>query len=313
MNQAYSSAPRARRPARGVTALILGILYAAFLLLHDLLPSRWGIALLVESVLPWTGVFLALVLLLALLRLSWLSAVGVLVPALVWAGMFGPALLPAESQAEADLIVATHNVGARMPQPTAAAQSIVDADPDIVSIQELESLSGRIIHRELDSSFPHSQVLDTIGVWSKWPISAPEEVGLGLQWPRAFAATISTDHGDIRFYVVHLPSVRPGHESMRNAALRRLSTAVETDPAEHVIVAGDFNTAATDHNMSSLVPPLTDSREQARGGFGFTWPARFPVTRLDHVLYRGFEATSDEVLSRGSSDHRAVFVGLDLK
>src|SRR5699024_2261756 len=56
-----------------------------------------------------------------------------------------------------------------------------------------------------------------------------------------------------------------------------------------------------------------DSREQARGGFGFTWPARFPVTRLDHVLYRGFGASFDEVLERGSSDHRAVLAGRDLK
>lgn len=293
--------------------MIVGILYAAFLLLHELLPTRMGFALVVETILPWTGIVLALVLLMTLIRFSWLSAVGFLVPALVWAGMFGPALLPNEDSGESDITVATHNVGARMPEPTAAAQTLIERDPDIVTIQELESLSGKIIHKELDSSFAHSQVLDTVGVWSKWPMSAPEEVDLGLQWPRAFATTVSTDHGDIRFYAVHMPSVRPGHESMRNAALRRLATAVETDGADHVVVAGDFNTASTDNNMSTLVPPLTDSREQARGGFGFTWPARFPVTRLDHVLYRGFDATSDEVLDRGSSDHRAVLAGLDLQ
>ncbi|WGP06967.1 endonuclease/exonuclease/phosphatase family protein [Bacillus subtilis] len=313
MNQAYSSPRRRHSPAKGITALIFGILYAAFLLLHNLLPTRMGIALILESALPWTGIFLALVLLMFLIRFSWLSAIGFLVPTLVWTGMFGPALLPNDDSGDPDLTVATHNVGARMPQPTAAAQNIVDRDPDIVSIQELESLSGKIIHKELDSSFEHSQVVDTIGVWSKWPMSEPEEVDLGLQWPRAFATTISTDHGDIRFYAVHMPSVRPGHESMRNAALRRLATTVETDGAEHVIIAGDFNTAATDNNMETLVPPLKDSREEARGGFGFTWPSQFPVTRLDHVLYRGFDATSDEVLERGSSDHRAVLAGLDLK
>lgn len=313
MNQAYPHTRKRSSPAKGITALIFGILYAAFLLLHDLLPTRMGIALLVESILPWTGVFLALVLLMFLIRFSWLSAIGFLVPALVWAGMFGPALLPGEDSSAADLTVATHNVGARMPQPTAAAKNLVEADPDIVTIQELESLSGKIIHKELDSSFKHSQVVDTIGVWSKWPMSEPEEVDLGLQWPRAFATTISTDHGDVRFYAVHMPSVRPGHESMRNAALRRLTTVVAGDGAEHVIVAGDFNTASTDHNLKALVPPLQDSRQQAHGGFGFTWPAQFPVTRLDHVLYRGFDAVSDDVLSRGSSDHRAVIAGLDLK
>lgn len=313
MNQACPRARRAHSPAKGITALIFGILYAAFLLLHDLLPSRLGIALLVESILPWTGVFLALVLLMLLFRFSILSLIGFLVPTVVWAAMFGGALLPAGDEADPDLAVATHNVGARMPEPTAAAKNLVAADPDIVTIQELESLSGKIIHKELDASFEHSQVVDTIGVWSKWPVSAPEEVDLGLQWPRAFASTISTDHGDIRFYAVHMPSVRPGHEAMRNAAIRRLATEVSTDEADHVIVAGDFNTASTDSNMSGLVPPLEDSREEAHGGFGYTWPARFPVTRLDHILYRGFDATSDEVLNRGSSDHRAVIAGLDLK
>ena len=313
MNQADLQPRKKRSPTRGITALIFGVLYAAFLLLHQLLPTRFGIALLIESILPWTGVFLALVLLMFLIRFSLLSAIGILVPTVVWASMFGSALLPAKDEGTPDLTVATHNVGARLPQPTATAQNIVSADPDIVTIQELESLSGKIIHKELDSSFKHSQVVDTVGVWSKWPISEPEEVNLGLQWPRAFATTIATDHGDIRFYSVHMPSVRPGSEAMRNAAIRRLATEVKTDNAEHVIVAGDFNTASTDRNFSKLTPPLEDSRVEARGGFGFTWPSLFPVTRLDHVLYRGFDATSDEVLDRGSSDHRGVLSGLNLK
>ncbi|RBP62743.1 vancomycin resistance protein VanJ [Brevibacterium sanguinis] len=313
MNQTDARPSRRRNPTKGITALVFGLLYAAFLLLHHLLPSRAGIALLVESVLPWTGVFLALVLLMALIRFSVLGVIGFLVPAIVWAGMFGSALLPAQDAGTPDLKVATYNVGARLPQPTATARNIVEADPDILTVQELESLSGRIIHEELDSSFTHSRVVGTVGVWSKWPISAPEEVDLGLQWPRAFASTIATDHGDIRFYAVHMPSVRPGHEAMRNAAIRRLATTVSGDSAEHVIVAGDFNTASTDRKFSTLVPPLEDSRIEAHGGFGFTWPAVFPVTRLDHILYRGFEATSDEVLDRGTSDHRAVIAGLDLK
>ena len=94
MNQALSPARRRPHPAKGITALIFGILYAAFLLLHDLLPTRMGIALIVESLLPWTGIFLALVLLMTLIRFSWLSVIGLVISALVWTGMFGPALLP---------------------------------------------------------------------------------------------------------------------------------------------------------------------------------------------------------------------------
>src|SRR5699024_11314668 len=140
-----------------------------------------GIALIVESLLPWTGIFLALVLLMTLIRFSWLSVIGLVIPALVWTGMFGPALLPNQSAGDADLKVATHTVGARMPQPPAAAQNLVDQDPDIVTIQQRESLSGKIIHKELDSAFTHARVVDTIGVWTTWSICQPEEVDLGLQ------------------------------------------------------------------------------------------------------------------------------------
>ena len=163
----------------------------------------------------------------------------------------------------------------------------------------------------MDSHYEHAEVQGSVGVWSKWPMSAPEEVDLGLQWIRAFATTISTDHGDVRFYAVHVPSVRPGQESMRNAALRTLSERVEDDQAERVIVAGDFNSASSDRYFEQMTDDLTDSREAVGGGFGFTWPSRLPVTRLDHSLSRGLEPVADEVMDRGTSDHRAVLVSYD--
>src|SRR5699024_9830673 len=156
------------------------------------------------------------------------------------ASMFWPYLQPAGDPGEADLTIATQNVGARLPQPSATALSIVEQQPDIVTFQEIESLSGQIIQEQMASHYEHSQVQGSVGVWSSWPMSAVEEVDLGLPWIRAFAATISTDHGDVRFYAVHLPSVRPGQESLRNAALSTLARRVSADPAERVIVAGDF-------------------------------------------------------------------------
>lgn len=284
---------------------------AALLAMHSLVPTTRGLALIVDSMLPWSWVLIALLLLIALFRLSLLSIAGVLVPVVVWASMFWPYLRPAGDPGEADLTVATQNVGARLPQPSATALSIVEQQPDIVTIQEIESLSGQIIQDQMSSHYEHSQVKGSVGVWSSWPMSAAEEVDLGLPWIRAFATTISTDHGDVRFYAVHLPSVRPGQESLRNAALSTLARQVSADPAERVIVAGDFNSAATDRHFSRLTDDLTDSREEVGGGFGFTWPSRLPLTRLDHSLSRGLDPVADEVLDRGTSDHRAVLVSYD--
>lgn len=302
------TAPRRSAPTRGVLVLTGGIVLAALIAMHGLVPTSRGLALIVDSLLPWSGVLIVLLLIVALFRLSILSIAGVLVPVLVWGSLFWPYLKPAGDPGETDLTVATQNVGAKLPQPSATALNVIEQDPDVATFQEVESLSGQIIQEQMDSHFPHSQVKGSVGVWSKWPMSAPEEIDLGLEWTRAFATTISTDHGDIRFYAVHVPSVRPGKEAVRNAALRTLTRTIEADSAERVIVAGDFNAAATDRSFTQLTDELTDSREAVGGGFGFTWPARLPVTRLDHALSRGLDPVGDEVLDRGTSDHRAVLV-----
>ncbi|GAA2095882.1 MULTISPECIES: endonuclease/exonuclease/phosphatase family protein [Brevibacterium] len=300
-----------RSPTRGILVLTFGIVLAALLAMHSLLPTTSGIALIVETMLPWTWILVALLLLVALFRLSLLSIAGVVVPAVVWASMFWPYLRPASAPEDPDLTLATQNVGAKLPQPSATALSIIDEDPDIVAVQEIASLSGQIIEDQMEGHFTHGAVVDSLGVWSKWPMSQPEEVDIGVSWPRAIRTTVHTDSGDVRVYVVHIPSVRPGMESARNIALGKLADAVSSDPAERVIVAGDLNTAASDRNFSTIGEDLEDSREAVGGGFGFTWPGVFPVTRLDHVLSRGLDPVGDEVLGRGTSDHRAILASYD--
>jgi vancomycin resistance protein VanJ len=112
---------------------------------------------------------------------------------------------------------------------------------------------------------------------------------------------------------VHLPSVRPGDTAARDRAVAELAGLVAADPAGRVLVMGDLNTAGTDPVFGRLTGGLADSREAVRGGFGFTWPAQFPLTRPDHVLSRGVGTLSDQVLAGGGSDHRAVVVGLRVR
>ena len=54
-------------------------------------------------------------------------------------------------------------------------------------------------------------------------------------------------------------------------------------------------TVATDHG------PLTIY--MAHPG---TWPASFPVVRIDQILVRGVDADSSRVLAANGSDHRPV-------
>lgn len=312
----YAQRPGGRRPVRrkkhkGYLTLVAGLLLAVFFAAHRLIPTNRGIALVIESALPWFGVLIVPLALVALFRLSWVAGIGVLIPTVVWGSMFGAQLLPQQDEtASPDLTIATQNVGARLPQPTATADRLIAADPDIVTVQEIESLSGQIIQERLGSHYEHGRVVDTIGVWSRHPVAEPQEVDLGLGWPRAFRTTVSTDVGTVAFYAVHMPSVRPGSEATRNQAIVRLTEVLAADSAERIVLAGDLNAATTDRYFDLLDDQLLDSRQHVGGGFGFTWPGIFPVTRLDHVMVRGFTPLTDEVLGRGTSDHRAVIVGL---
>lgn len=297
---------------KGTFVFLMGAGLTALLLLHHLIPTTRGLALMVESVLPWTGILVVFLLILGLIRFSVWSVIGVVIPSLVWGSMFGMYLKPANEPDHTDIVVATQNVGARLPEPSATALNIIEHKPDIVTLQEIESLSGKIIREQMDKNFKHHKVSDTVGLWSKWPISDTEEIDLGLSWPRAFAATVATDHGDVRVYSVHMPSVRPGSESLRNAALQTVAQKVSEDPAQRVIVAGDFNSTSTDRYFADLNDSLTDTRRATGGGFGFTWPSQFPVARLDHVMVRGMEPVSDTVLPRGTSDHRAIVAGINV-
>jgi vancomycin resistance protein VanJ len=155
--------------------------------------------------------------------------------------------------------------------------------------------------------------VSTVGLWSKWALDEPTPLELGLSWARAFRVVVHHDEGDIAVYVVHLPSVRPGDTAARDQALTELTALVAADSASRVLVMGDLNTASTDPALDSLTAEFADSRETVKGGFGFTWPAQFPLTRPDHVLSKGLTPVFDSVLAADGSDHRAVLVGLSLQ
>ena len=83
--------------------------------------------------------------------------------------------------------------------------------------------------------------------------------------------------------------------------LRHLTDAITTP----VIVAGDFN--AWTPIVRRLLPGFTP---RARGR---TWPNPRPHSQIDHVLTRGTWRVSQTGTADGGSDHRALYVDLDLE
>jgi vancomycin resistance protein VanJ len=288
-----------RSPADPMVAV--AVLVVTFLLTaHRLVPD--GPGTLLESGLPWLGLLVVAVAVGALVRAAWLGLALTLIPAVVWASMFGPQLLDSPPGGAHDLRVVTQNMYAGNTEPSATVARLVAKRPDLVAVEERVGTASTA----LDKAYPYRTRFGTVGLWSRWPLHGAHEIDLGLGWPRALTTQVTTPHGALTVYVAHLSSARPGRTQSRDATLHHLADAVRADGSQRLLVLGDLNTSTYDRAMSSLIPPLHEAQNTAGRGFGFTWPAATALTRPDHILYRGLKARDAYAVHTVGSDHRAA-------
>ncbi|GAA0972762.1 endonuclease/exonuclease/phosphatase family protein [Acrocarpospora macrocephala] len=283
--------------------MVLAAVLAAVLAGHRLLPELGGFTPVLESVLPWIGLGVPLLLAAALASRSVPAIVATLVPAVVWGVLFGPGLLRSPPGGPSDLSVATLNVGVTNSLSGTAVRTLSEGR-DLVALQELTP--GGPAAKELNNRYPHHYQVGTVGLWSRYPLEGARKVDVGLGWARALRAVTKSPKGEVTVYVMHLASARPGETEFRDETLEAAGKLIAEDESKRLLLLGDLNTATTDRHREDLVPPLTDAQQQAGQGFGFTWPARFPITRPDHILYRGMTATTATVEEAAGSDHRAA-------
>ncbi|MFI6812754.1 endonuclease/exonuclease/phosphatase family protein [Nonomuraea sp. NPDC050328] len=288
--------------------VIVSVLLAAVLAGHGLLPPLGGATTILESVLPWLGWLVPILLVVALISRSVPAIVAALVPGVVWAAMFGPTALASSPGGQADLRVGTVNVGV-VNNSSGLAVKTVAANLDVLAAQELTP--GGPAAKQLNAMFDREPATSsTVGLWSRFPIVSWKGIDPGLGWKRGLRAVLRTPKGEVTVYVVHLGSARPGHTEQRDRSLATLRKLIDADTSKRILVLGDLNTATTDRGLSGLTPPLLNAQTEAGDGFGFTWPSSFPVTRPDHILYRGMTAVSAGVAPAMGSDHRAAIAGL---
>lgn len=214
---------------------------------------------------------------------------------------------PAAGADGAAVRVVSQNLRVGNPDPAATVGALTGDAPDLIGLQEVAD--GDRVASVLAERYPHRAVVSTVALWSRWPIREAHGVDTGLGWDRALRAVVAAPQGDLAVYVVHLGSARAGHTATRDQTVAALADAVRADPADRLVVLGDLNTATTDRVFDPLTRLLGDAQAEAGQGFGFTWPAGLPVTRPDHVLYRGLTPTAAGVLHTPDSDHRAVTAG----
>jgi vancomycin resistance protein VanJ len=313
--------PWKRGPVLAALALLLGLV----MLLHADIPNRiWNIGSLVETLLPWFGLFVPVLLAAALWRRSASAAVALLLPVAVWLNLFG-GTLGDKSHPGGDLTVAEQNVDAGNPDPAGTARDLAASGADVLALVELTPQATGVYEKGLAKAYPYHTVQGTVGLWSRLPLSDTRPIDVMDYGPlaatkpavtelasnRALRTTVATDRGPLTVYVAHLGSVRVNLRAgfwtgSRDIGIQALGRAVATAPSRRVVLLGDLNGSTDDRAFAALTSQLRSAQDAAGNGFGFTWPARFPVARIDQILVRGVRPDSSWVLPADGSDHRPV-------
>ncbi|MDO0932625.1 endonuclease/exonuclease/phosphatase family protein [Streptomyces sp. DG2A-72] len=296
---------------RGLVVAVLALLLALVMVLHSRIPNAVGnLGSLIETFLPWLGLSIPVLLVLALVRKSATALIAVLVPAIVWLNMFG-GLVTDKTGAGGDLTVATHNVNADNADPSGTARDVAASGADVVALEELKGAAVPTYEDALASTYKYHSVEGTVGLWSKYPLSGVRPVDIKLGWTRAMRATVTTPAGQVAVYVAHLPSVRVKLEAgftarQRDKSANALGEAIAHEKLPRVVLLGDLNGTMNDRALNAVTAQMRSTQGAAGSGFGFSWPASFPMARIDQIMVKGVEPVSSWTLPETGSDHLPV-------
>ncbi|MDT0401064.1 endonuclease/exonuclease/phosphatase family protein [Streptomyces edwardsiae] len=305
--------------ARGRVLAGSAVLTAGLLVFHRLVPNSVGRAgSLLEVFLPWLGLVVVVLLVVALLRRSATALVALLLPAVAWTYLFGGLFLPAGESGPRELVVVQHNVSDVNTDPAGTARALAAARPDLIALQEVVPAALPVYGRTLAREYPYHAVRGTVGLWSRHPLTGARALDIKPRditepWSRGLRAVVRTPYGEVAAYVAHLPSVRVGAGGLtsarRDESAGLLGEAVAAEPLGTVILLGDLNGTVDDRGLS----PLTSRMNVARRGFAFSFPAGLPLARIDQVMARSATVTGIRALPATGSDHLPVTARITLR
>lgn len=183
---------------------------------------------------------------------------------MVWFNVFG-GLLTDKSGSGGDLTVATHNVNADNPDPKGTARKVAASGADVIALEELPSGKVATYEAALADRFPYHSVQGTVGLWSKYPMSATRPVDIKMGWTRAMRSTVTTPKGEVAVYVAHLPSVRVKLHAgftanQRDDSADALGEAISHERLGKVILLGDLNGTMNDRSLNAVTAQMRSTQ-----------------------------------------------------
>ena len=285
----------------------LAIVVAGVLALHRFIPNSVGnLGSLVETFLPWLGWMIAPLVVWALVRRSATALIATALPLVLWLSMFA-GLLPDKAQGDGQLRVLTHNVDVDNTDVGGTIAILLAADADVLALEEIDPTVQTLYQEGLQAQYPYQVIHGTVGLWSKYELAGSDPVDINIGWTRAMRAQVNAPEGPVAVYVAHLASVRVGSEGFtseqRDNTADALGQAISSEQLDRVVLLGDLNGTVQDRSLAPITYQLESAHAQAGAGFGFSWPAAFPMARIDHVLMRGMTASQSWALETTGSDH----------
>lgn len=296
---------------RGIVLAAVAVVLALVMGLHARIPNAIGnLGSLTETFLPWLGLLIPVLVLLGLVRKSATALIAVLLPAIVWLNLFGGQLSD-KTGSGGDLTVATHNVNADNTDPAGTAQDVAASGADVVALEELTADAVPTYQKALASTYKYHSVQGTVGLWSKYPLSGVRSVDIQLGWTRAMRAAVTTPAGQVAVYVAHLPSVRVKMEAgftarQRDKSADALGEAIADEPLQKAVLLGDLNGTMNDRALRAITAQMRSTQGASGSGMGFSWPASFPMARIDQIMVKGIEPMSSWTLPETGSDHLPI-------
>ena len=221
--------------------------------------------------------------------------------------------------------VMSYNVNWGMPRPDLAVRAILEAEPDIVCLQETTPDWRWYLTTALGKRYPHVAFRHYGGAGgqaflSKLPFETRAYVKPEAGWFPAWIVTVRTPLGPVQICNLHLRpslsetgSVSPSaYFDTKDIRLGEVRGAWERlDPGAPALVLGDFNEDDDGRAVGWLkgkgfIDAVSQFDTEAP-----TWRWRLGLVtlrdRLDHILHSpGLRAASARVVEEGASDHYPV-------
>lgn len=224
-----------------------------------------------------------------------------------------------------------------VPNVPRVAAFIDSLKPDVVLLQEIDRRTRRASGEDhlaqleqltgMRGVFGKSLDYDGgeygIAILTRWPVDTAVTIGLktepppdragGSKEPRvALYARVRTPSGPLHVVNTHIDAGGPA-TFRRQEVIGILAAIKRMVPAdEPLLLGGDLNARPHTDEITAVSLVLTDAWQVCGSGPGYTFNAAAPDRRIDYVFYRQARCLSARVPETQASDHRPLFVTIEL-